>query len=148
MFESIDGGVTEYGIDKNEVRADLTDYKFYCFHGIPQYCQVICNRKTSETIDFFDMEWLHQKFTGLGPPNRPFPHSSHDIPVPMNFDVMKNVAKRLSSGIPFVRIDFYEIEGCMYIGEITFYPFGGLGVFYPEEWNYRMGDLLEINTKR
>mgnify|MGYP002859132316 CR=1 FL=1 len=41
---------------------DLPDYKWYCFNGEPRYCQVIQDRSTNETIDFFDTEWNHQDF--------------------------------------------------------------------------------------
>ena len=46
---------------------ELRDYKFYCFNGKPTYCQVIANRSSHETIDFFDMEWTHMEFVGLNP---------------------------------------------------------------------------------
>ena len=46
---------------------DLSDYKFFCFNGEPMYCQVIRDRHTKETIDFYDMEWNHQEFVGLNP---------------------------------------------------------------------------------
>ncbi len=47
--------------------ADLEYYKFYCFNGEPQYCQVIRDRSTKETIDFYDMDWKHMPFVGLNP---------------------------------------------------------------------------------
>lgn len=50
---------------KNDNSNDLIDYKFYCFNGKPMYCQVIQDRTTKETIDFFDMNWIHQEFIGL-----------------------------------------------------------------------------------
>ena len=45
----------------------------------------------------------------------------------------------------FSRIDLYEIDDKEYFGEITFYPASGLGVFTPEEWNYRLGDLIHLD---
>ncbi len=50
---------------KNPAPADLPDYKFFCFNGEPKYCQVIRDRRSKETIDFYDMEWKHQEFVGL-----------------------------------------------------------------------------------
>ena len=47
---------------KNPAPADLPDYKFFCFNGEPKYCQVIRDRRSKETIDFYDMEWKHQEF--------------------------------------------------------------------------------------
>lgn len=123
--------------------AELMDYKFYCFNGEPKYCQVIADRSTNETIDFYDMDWVHQPFTGLGLPLKPFAKKLHDMP--KTFELMKKSAKKLAKGIPFVRIDFYEINGKMYFGEITFYPASGFGKFSPDEWNKKLGDMIDLS---
>lgn len=127
----------------------LRDYKFYCFEGIPLYCQVISNRYSKETIDFFDMDWNHQEFTGLSEPHKPF--SNSPIPIPIHFDMMKQAVSLIARNIEnncFVRVDFYNVRGENYFGEITFYPASGLGSFSPNEWNYRFGELLKLPSKR
>lgn len=126
---------------------ELRDYKFYCFHGEPLYCQVISDRTTNETIDFFDMQWFHQEFTGLSFPKHPYPHSVNQIQTPISLNNMIRAARILSETIPFVRIDFYEIQGKMYFGEITFFPASGFGVFEPEPINYKMGSLLTLSER-
>ena len=123
--------------------SDLRDYKFYCFNGIPKYCQVISNRTTAETIDFFDMEWKLQGFTGLALP--PQPHSAVPIKRPSCYEEMQLLAQKLAKSIPFVRIDFYEIEGRVYFGEITFFPASGFGEFTPREWNKKIGDMIDLS---
>lgn len=128
--------------EENINEKELTDYKFFCFHGIPKYCQVIKNRSTKETIDFFDMKWNHMEFTGLALPGEPFHNAPAAIPVPVSFHSMKEKAAILAEGMPFVRIDFYEVKGKPYFGEMTFYPASGFGVFVPELWNYRLGELI------
>ncbi len=127
---------------------DLRDYKFYCFSGVPTYCQVICDRKSVETIDFFDMDWQLQNFTGLCSPQKPFPHASKEIPMPSTLNKMKRAAACLSEGIPFARVDFYEVHGKMYFGEVTFYPAAGFGVFMPEEWNSKLGEMICLPKKQ
>lgn len=129
---------------KQENSTSLIDYKFYCFNGEPVYCQVIKDRDTEETIDFFDMDWNLMKFTRLHKPNSPFPHSKTEIKKPLNFEVMKKISKILSKNIPFVRIDLYSIDEKIYFGEITFYPFAGFGEFDPPEWNKKLGDLIVL----
>ena len=119
---------------------DLVDYKIYCFNGIPQYCQVICDRRTKETIDFFDMEWIHQPFVGL----HSCPNSINRIKKPTSLSEMISAATRLSKGIRFLRVDFYEVNGKMYFGELTFYSSSGFGEFKPDEWNYRLGHMLDL----
>ena len=130
---------------KDNSTSELRDYKFYCFNGNPTFCQVISDRNTNETIDFFDMQWNHQEMTGLALPHRPF--SKKSIPVPTSLQTMVHNAKILSQGIPFVRIDFYEINGRMYFGEITFFPAGGFGLFTPDKWNYTLGDAIQIGDQ-
>lgn len=123
---------------------DLRDYKFFCFNGSPEYCQVISNRTTDETIDFFNMKWEHQEFTGLAQPFHPYPLSNIPIPIPVQFDKMKEIAQKLSKGLPFVRVDLYSINDEIYFGEMTFYPASGCGVFDPDNYNYLMGDKINI----
>lgn len=128
---------------ENPGYADLTDYKFFCFNGMPYYCQVISDRNTNECIDFFDMEWNLQEFTGLHNPNYPhYPHYPRKIGKPICLGQMKLACSVLAENIPFVRVDFYEVKGKMYFGEMTFYPASGLGEFSPKKWNQKMGDLV------
>ena len=119
---------------------DLIDYKFYCFNGIPRYCQVIQNRSTNETIDFYDMEWRYQPFTGLGINSK----QGDPIDKPLRFETMKNMAEKLAEGTMFVRIDLYNIDGKIYFGEYTLYPKSGFGRFTPDEWNIKLGDMIHI----
>ncbi|SFX41948.1 ATP-grasp fold amidoligase family protein [Ruminococcus sp. XPD3002] len=126
---------------------DLRDYKFFCFNGEPVYCQVISERTSNETIDFFDMEWNHQEFTGLALPNEPFSSSPIPIPIPTQFDEMKKVAKILAKESAFLRVDFYEVKGNLYFGELTFYPASGFGVFSPDKYNLIIGKMLKLPVK-
>ncbi|AXH51539.1 ATP-grasp fold amidoligase family protein [Clostridium perfringens] len=126
--------------------SDLADYKFFCFYGEPSFCQVILDRSINETIDFFDMEWEKCVFSGLVNKYEGFEHSKKDIPKPRNFDKMKLFSKMLSKDIPFSRIDFYEIDGSLYFGEITLYPASGFGEFFPLEWNNKIGDMINLTT--
>lgn len=120
---------------------DLTDYKFYCFHGVPTYCQVISNRRTNETIDFFDANWVHQSFYGLNPKCK---QSIVPIEKPQNYKLMLDIARTLSQNIPFVRVDLYNINGHIYFGEITFYPASGFGVFTPTAWDLTLGQKITL----
>ena len=127
----------------------LVDYKYYCYWGVPHYIQVNSHAKHEYFSDqrevrnyqgFYDMDWNMQEFT------QEFPYE-HDVytPKPANFDKMTELAKKLSQGIPFVRVDFYNISGKIYAGEMTLYPYAGLGAITPEKWDFVLGDLLDLS---
>jgi len=123
--------------------SDLIDYKFFCFNGRAEYCQVIANRTTDESIDFYNRNWEHQEFIGLLPTAHHAP-TEHDMP--KNYNKMLNIADKLASEIssPFVRIDLYNVKGKIYFGEITFFPATGIGQFRPAEWDLRLGEMIKL----
>lgn len=129
---------------EDSLNTDLNDYKFYCFNGKAEYCQLIANRSINETIDFYDRNWNHQEFVGLTLSNI---HPSNTVHIrPMNYDKMLEISDKLANSIdsPFVRIDLYNIKGRIYFGEITFYPASGMGKFLPNKWNYILGDMINL----
>lgn len=123
--------------------ADLRDYKFFCFNGKPYYCQLIQDRSSNETIDFYDMDWNHMPFYGLNPMHGP---AAKPAAKPAAYESMKEIAKKLSAEFPFVRVDLYSVEDGVYFGELTFYPASGYGVFTPDEWDYKLGELIPNNS--
>lgn len=133
----------QYIAPSNNVK-DLPDYKWYCFNGVPKYCQVIQNRSDDEKIDFFDTNWEHQDFIGMNP------EAMHALILPAcpdHLDTHLHIASVLSDGFAFARIDLYENGGRTLFGEITLFPMSGMGRFEPEEWNYFMGNLIELPSK-
>lgn len=123
---------------------DLPDYKFFCFNGKPKYCQVIRNRNTKETIDFYDMDWNHMPLVGLNPIAE---NGSTQVARPLHLDNMIDICQNLSKGIPFSRIDLYIVNEKVFFGEITFFPASGMGRIRPEEWNYKLGGLIQLPTE-
>ena len=63
---------------------------------------------------------------------------------PQNWEKMKALASVLSSGIPHVRVDLYEIGGEVYFGEYTFYHWSGLMPFDPGSFDDMAGSYLEL----
>lgn len=119
---------------------DLPDYKFFCFNGEPKFCQVISGRGAKMCIDFFDYEWNHQPFHE--PKKYPFADAKPEKP--KHFEQMWQAASTLSKGLPFSRIDFYDVSDKVYFGEITFFPTSGTGGFDPEEWDKQFGDWIKL----
>ena len=128
----------KYIMDDSE--GDLKDYKFFCFNGIAKFCQVISGRSSKMSVDFFDKEWRHQPFHEP----RTYPFSNDIIEKPMHLEKMWEMAEKLADGNPFSRIDFYEVCGKVYFGEITFFPTNGMGGFDPVEWDYKFGEWINL----
>lgn len=118
----------------------LMDYKFMCFNGEPKFIHICPDRNSGGPIhfDYYDLDWNKLPFT--------IEHPNSDIIVsqPKSFDQMLEYAKILSAGIPLSRIDFYEVAGKPYFGEITFYPYSGMEKFDKEEWNIKLGDWIKL----
>lgn len=68
-------------------------------------------------------------------------------PKPMQFETMKILARKLSSDIPHLRVDFYEVGGKVYVGELTFYHNCGFAPVTPSEWNKILGDWITLPEK-
>lgn len=134
--------IAEEFIQPDDSKEGLSDYKWYCFGGQPMYCQVIQNRYSHETIDFFDVDWNHQEFVGLNPTAG---NAAITPARPLQLEKQIDIAKRLSQGLHFSRIDLYEANGHVYFGEITFYPMSGFGKFRPMEYNEILGQMLGLN---
>lgn len=128
----------------SEEQKELIDYKFFCFNGIPKFLYVsegLSNHESAK-ISFLDMNYNRTEFYRKD--YKPF----DSLPKkPINFEKMKSFASKLSMEIPFVRVDFYEINGKLYFGELTFYPCSGFIPFEPEEWDEKIGDMLELSKK-
>ena len=122
---------------------ELKDYKFFCFNGKCQAMFIATDRNsdTETCFDFYDMKFNHLSFTN-GHPN-----STKIIIKPKNFEKMVKLAEKLSIGIPQCRVDFYNINGDIYFGEITFFHWGGVKPFDPEEWDYKFGEWINLPKK-
>lgn len=123
---------------------ELIDYKFMCFNGVVK-CSFTCSERFTESglkVTFFDKDWNVMPF------ERHYPASKNPPKKPINYSKMLRFSKELSKGIPFVRVDFYEINGKLYFGELTLYPGCGFEEFTPEEWDYKLGSWLKLPEKK
>jgi len=122
--------------------AELRDYKFFCFNGEPKALFVASERQKNEEpcFDFFDAEYNHLDLKCSHPLAQTPPEK------PESFEEMKELARKLSKGFPHVRVDLYEINGKPYFGELTLYHWEGLMPFYPESWNIKFGEWLDLSA--
>lgn len=133
---------TSVGSNVNEESSadGLTEYKLFCFNGEPQV--VLVGRgeahSTSRTCDYFDINFNRLPFA-LSNPRSNLPEEK-----PVQFEEMLEIARKLSSGRTFLRVDTYIVNGHVYIGELTFYHGAGLERFDPVEWNLKLGKYIKL----
>lgn len=129
--------VEEY--KENEGHEDLTDYKFYCFNGNPLFCQIITDRHTNEKMSHYDMNWNYKPELDWIMFN-----SISNLKKPKQFDKMIEYAKILSKDFKLVRVDFYEINDTIYLGELTFTPYSGFQKFKNSNTDLKLGKILKL----
>ena len=127
------------------LKESIEDYKIYCFHGIPKFIRV---QKHVEGIsgkinNYYDLDWkLNDIETGLeGFHRRP------DIifEKPKNLELMLDYAKKLSEDLVFVRVDLYNVNGTIYLGEMTFCPSNNIFKLKNRQQSIEIGKLIDIH---
>jgi hypothetical protein len=122
---------------------ELPDYKFFCFDGEVKALFIGTERGSGDVkFDYYDADFNHLDLIQM------HPMSGKDLPKPDNFEKMKELASKLSKGIPHVRVDFYNINGAIYFGEMTFYHHGGVVPFHPESWDYTFGSWIKLPVNK
>lgn len=119
------------------------DYKFFCFDGEPKFIQ-ICSERGSETglkEDHMDIHWEEMPIV------EDCPRSGRQWEKPQTFERMKECCRAVTADKPFLRVDFYEIDGKLYFGELTFFDGGGRHPFHPEEYERLLGDWITLPEK-
>lgn len=124
----------------DESGAELKDYKFFCFNGQVECFKVDFDRFISHKANYYDRNAKLLPFWEVVCPA----NHSKVFDKPKNFDKMLELAEVLAKDIPFVRIDFYNINGKIFFGEITFFPAAGMGKFEPEEWDEKLGNMIKL----
>ena len=123
---------------------ELNDYKFMCFNGKVK-CIFVCSDRFKGSglkITFYDTDWNVMPF------ERPCHKRDKPIDKPKNYDKMMEIAEHLSKDIPFVRTDFYEINGDLYFGELTFYPGSGFEEFEPKSGDDLLGKWIKLIERK
>ncbi len=120
----------------------MRDYKFFCFNGEPKimYISEGLENHNTASMSFFDMD-----FKLINCKRKDYKLLDYTPEKPKTFEKMKEFASILSKDIPHVRVDFYEIDGKLYFGELTFFTCSGLIPFESEEWNKILGSWIDLS---
>ena len=123
---------------------ELRDYKFYSFNGEPKLLYISQGLSNHETarISYLTLDWEKAPFK-----RNDFRDFDELPPKPANFELMIDFCRKLSNDIPFLRVDFYDINGKLYFGELTFFPGAGFTVLEPAEWDEKMGEWIKLPCK-
>ncbi len=125
---------------KEDDKNTLVDYKFYCFNGKPKFIDVHLDREEDHKQGCFDLEYNLLLFGK----SKSYKSISSKIDKPSNLEEMVALSKILAKNLPFVRVDFYSVNGKTVFGEMTFYPSDARKAFYPEEYNKIIGDYFKL----
>lgn len=132
--------VEEFLHDSIDHKNSLIDYKFTCFNGIPESVMVVSERKIegdhSYLLNLYDMDWNPINDKVIAHKNE------RQVQRPQSFDVMVQACMKLGKDIPYVRIDFYEIDGKPVFGEMTFTT--AYDYFTDEYYDY-LGSKIDLN---
>ncbi len=124
---------------EDHIDGELRDYKFFCFDGEPKAMFVASDRASDNVkFDYFDLNFNHLDI------KQKYPHAEQPLRKPVTFEKMIELSKVLSKGFPHVRVDFYEVDGQLYFGELTFYHFSGFMPFEPDKWDKIFGDWIKL----
>ena len=121
----------------------LKDYKVFCFNGEPTYIEVDYDRFVGHKLNVYDLNWNFVDFymTSKNDPNA-------NIKKPAKFETMIEMARKLAKGTPFVRVDFYINQNDeIFFGEMTYTPGTGHIHFTPDDWDFKLGELLILPEK-
>jgi len=130
--------VEELLINRENPAAGINDYKIFCYGGHAKYIIVDVDRYIGHKRNFYDRDWKNLNVTS------DCPASDREIERPANLDEMLRIAEKLSKDFPYVRVDLYNVDGKVYFGELTFYPWSGYVQYTPDEVDYKFGEDFNL----
>lgn len=124
---------------------ELRDYKVFTFNGEAKLLLIASERQkpgVDTKFDFYDMNLQHIDMRNQ--------HENAEVPPepPHSFPIMKELAEKISQGFVHLRVDFYEVDGKVYVGELTLFHGSGLMTFSPDKWYKILGDWIKLPTDR
>ncbi|WP_196805392.1 ATP-grasp fold amidoligase family protein [Butyrivibrio sp. NC3005] len=123
------------------------DYKIHFLNGIPQFVYCSIDREGLNYRKMYNMEWKKLDFAWCSHTKGREVLNGPEIDCPKTFDKMIDIGKSIAKESPYVRVDFYDLDGKLYCGEVTFYHGGGYNRFDPEEYDRIFGEKLVLEGK-
>lgn len=121
------------------------DYKIFIIDGKFSHLEICSDRFTNLKVTFFDEKKKKLKISEMGE------EFDENIELPKNIDEMIEIAKKIAKGIPLLRVDFYDVNGKIYFGEVAFFDCSGYATYSDDNFDYQIGkkiDLSKIKVKK
>ena len=130
---------------ENNKSGYLTDYKFFCFNGEPSFFFIVAERDSNGTpaVNHFYLDSTPCEFCQKNEKK-----SSSAIQMPKSLSKMIEISREVSQNTYQLRVDFYEINGHPYVGELTFFDAGGFDPFVPKGYDKKIGDMIHLPTDK
>ncbi|MGN1165388.1 MAG: ATP-grasp fold amidoligase family protein [Lachnospiraceae bacterium] len=109
------------------------DYKLHYFNGELQFIYCVVDREGVDCRSMYSPEWKQLPFQWISVKNHNIMNYTMEAPRPQNLDKMILFGNKISKNFKYVRVDYYEVNGKLYFGEITLYHGSGMNKFYPAE---------------
>lgn len=145
-FSFVDGFQMHYQYIDRKIIAEefikfdggLIDYRVHCYNGVPKDIWIDANSGTKNHLrSIYDIDYNKQNVTCTWP-------DGGEMKKPINYDLMIEISKKISKYFKFVRVDFYEVNSKLYIGELTFTPLSGIGNYNPDSYNLLQGSWIKL----
>lgn len=132
---------------QNYPSSSLIDYKIWSFDGSPKYIWAVHSREGhSCVVGVYDLDWNFHPEYSVSTPH--YKLSKESIPAPHSLEKMLEAASTLSKGFPELRVDFYEVDGKPYFGEMTFTSASGQNDFYTKDFRSILGGFVDLPIKK
>lgn len=130
----------DYLIPEGEVDS-LCNYKLSCFNGACKNIFLFSKREMDAGCvpAWVDRDFNELPFTiGKGQKKAAIP------PKPECLSEMIRISEKLAKPFPYLRVDLYEVNGRIFVGELTFSFANGLAAFDPDSYDFMLGDEIEL----
>lgn len=140
-YQNVNPGIIAEPMLQNSNGNPLLEYNVFCFNGMPKFISVCSgdrNLGEQRYNDFFDIDGQKLPFR--------WGFDCSNLRLEMDnvfFDAIEK-AKVLSQNTCFLRVDFYVCDSRLIFNELTFYHWAGFKDIIPENWNYKVGEYLEL----
>ena len=135
-------------LDSNGLSSSPIDYKVFCYNGEPDVIWVAYNRHIGQFCECQtrDLEWNRRKDYEIA--DKAYRIGDADIPAPRSLKQMIEAARKLSTGFPEVRVDFYDVQGKLYFGEMTFTSDSGIISWFSDKYQISAGEKIDLNLAK